>query len=195
MSTWWDRLARLFGASSALPDTLTLEGELAGAISVSTFNRPMAIRSLHARLRVMSVSHRDQVLGELEELLEPGAPPAWRPMTGEEVRELASYPGVAVGAHTANHLSLPAQSADVQWDELTTCRRTLEHLLGTDVRAVSYPFGEATAETIRLAVRAGFEVGVGVRQGDVIEPMCLPRTDVASLNEPLTDYLRRRFEL
>ncbi len=98
-------LRALFSASSALQDTLTLE--------VNWPVRSVCLRSIdpwqsgRCTRSSSDVSEPlDQVLGEFEELLEPRAPPAWRPMTGEKVHELASYLGVTIRAHTANHLSL-----------------------------------------------------------------------------------------
>jgi peptidoglycan/xylan/chitin deacetylase (PgdA/CDA1 family) len=82
-----------------------------------------------------------------------------RPMTLDELRELASRPGVEIGAHTLSHPSLALLPAVEQERELREARTRLEEAIGRPVTLLAYPFGkpgDVTEETAHLARRAGF---------------------------------------
>ena len=82
-----------------------------------------------------------------------------RPLTVDELRELASRPGVEIGAHTLSHPSLALLSADEQESEMLEARNRLESLLGGPVTLLAYPFGkpnDVSGETERLARGAGY---------------------------------------
>ena len=82
-----------------------------------------------------------------------------RPMTPDELRDLASRPGVEIGAHTLSHPSLALLPAVEQERELREARTRLEEAIGRPVTLLAYPFGkpgDVTDETAHLARRAGF---------------------------------------
>ncbi|MFL6289946.1 MAG: polysaccharide deacetylase family protein [Thermoanaerobaculia bacterium] len=82
-----------------------------------------------------------------------------RPMTLDELRDLASRPGVEIGAHTLSHPSLALLPAVEQERELAGARSRLEELLGRPVTLLAYPFGkpgDVSEETEDLARRAGY---------------------------------------
>jgi peptidoglycan/xylan/chitin deacetylase (PgdA/CDA1 family) len=88
-----------------------------------------------------------------------GDPEAGRPLTPEELRELAARPGVTLGAHTMTHPKLSALSSGAQERELADGKARLEELTGTEVTLLAYPFGkraDVSPETVRLAERAGY---------------------------------------
>ena len=82
-----------------------------------------------------------------------------RPLTLDELRDLASRPGVEIGAHTLSHPSLALLPAVEQERELAVAKARLEELLGRPVTLLAYPFGkpgDVSEETERLARRAGY---------------------------------------
>lgn len=117
-------------------------------------------RKLHARLKSLPGRERRGRLANL----------AWkdrfdletergRPLTLDELRELASRPGVEIGAHTLSHPSLALLPALEQERELTIAKARLEEMLGRPVTLLAYPFGkpgDVSDETERLARRAGY---------------------------------------
>jgi peptidoglycan/xylan/chitin deacetylase (PgdA/CDA1 family) len=74
--------------------------------------------------------------------------------------ELASLPGVTIGAHGANHVPLTRCSDLELQAELTTSKRYLEEAIGREVGAIAYPYGEVDRRVRDAAVRAGYRTGV-----------------------------------
>src|SRR5262245_40986030 len=75
-----------------------------------------------------------------------------RPLTSEELAQLASSPLIEIGAHTMTHPTLGVASVEDQRREIAGCRAALEHALGRPVTAFAYPYGnpndDYTAETV-----------------------------------------------
>lgn len=94
------------------------------------------------------------------------AAPDIAPMTEAQVHQLAGE-GFAIGVHTASHVPLATASAEVQRDELDSCRSALETWTGQRVDALAYPFGapgvDYTAETVAIAAGLGFTAGFTTR--------------------------------
>jgi peptidoglycan/xylan/chitin deacetylase (PgdA/CDA1 family) len=111
---------------------------------------------LHARLKGLPGRERRGRLATLDwkEDSDRG-----RPLTLDELRDLASRPGVEIGAHTFSHPSLALLPAVEQERELAGARARLEELLGRPVTLLAYPFGkpgDVSEETEALARRAGY---------------------------------------
>src|SRR5262245_4708923 len=64
-----------------------------------------------------------------------------RPLTSEELAQLASSPLIEIGAHTMTHPTLGVASVEDQRREIAGCRAALEHALGRPVTAFAYPYG------------------------------------------------------
>jgi peptidoglycan/xylan/chitin deacetylase (PgdA/CDA1 family) len=93
----------------------------------------------------------------------PAADAPWlAPMTVDQVRQLADE-GFAIGVHGASHAPLARLSADLQRDELESCRSALESWTGHRVPTLAYPFGapraDYTPETVGIATSLGFFAG------------------------------------
>ena len=76
----------------------------------------------------------------------------------------ASREGVAVGAHTRSHPSLPDATDAQLWDELTGSIRDLRQLDGA-VPIVAYPHGRHDASVREAAAGAGFRAGFSTAPG------------------------------
>ena len=111
---------------------------------------------LHARLKGLPGRERQ---GRLRFLAWKDESDRGRPLTLDELRDLASRPGVEIGAHTLSHPSLALLPAAEQERELAESRSRLEELLGRPVTLLAYPFGkpgDVSEETEVLARRAGY---------------------------------------
>ena len=127
---------------------------------------PAARNELHARLKGLSGNERREVLATVE----ADGSDRGRPMTVDELLDLASHPGVEIGAHTLSHPSLARLPAAEQERELAGCRTRLEELVHRPVSLLAYPFGkpdDVSEETQRLACDAGY------RAAFTTVPLCL----------------------
>ena len=136
---------------------------------------------LHARLKGLPGRERR---GRLATLDWKDDSDRGRPMTLDELRDLASRPGVEIGAHTLSHPSLALLPAVEQERELAGARARLEELLGRPVTLLAYPFGkpgDVSEETEGLARRAGYRAAfttVPRRLVPSSPPFALPRLTV-----------------
>lgn len=101
------------------------------------------------------------------------------PLTIAELQSLASHPLIALGAHTASHPILARAPLDVQCDEITKSRATLETWLGRSVDAFAYPNGrrgiDYGVDTIQAVGDAGFAEAFSVN--DEFADPCAHRLD------------------
>lgn len=111
-------------------------------------------RDVHGELQGLGAAERDERLADLRGGRRAAREP--QTMSADELRRLAAYETIDIGAHTATHAALSSLGADAQLDELRSSREQLEALLGTPVPGVSYPYGTYAAETPEHAARAGF---------------------------------------
>ena len=84
-------------------------------------------------------------------------------MTGAEIALLSKGRGLAIGAHTTHHVSLPAHPLALQRGEMVESKLALERILGGPVLTFSYPFGDHDAGTAEVVRAARFIAGVTVR--------------------------------
>ncbi len=104
-----------------------------------------------------------------------------RVITADELRELASRPGHAIGGHTTHHLALTTHAADVKRKEIFADKAALEEVLGRPVRLFSYPYGDFDAETVALVGEAGYRAAMTVESGLVAagcNRLLLPRYEI-----------------
>jgi peptidoglycan/xylan/chitin deacetylase (PgdA/CDA1 family) len=102
------------------------------------------------------------------------------------LRELVAQ-GVEVGSHTHSHVDLCSLSRAALLRELTDSRRKLEDALGTEVRAVSYPFGRCNARVVKAASDAGYRIGFSMCPSGPngrVDPLALRRWGVYVTDTP-----------
>lgn len=107
----------------------------------------------------------------------PDLPPGRRILHPHEVVELEAA-GIEIGAHSVSHADLLELDGDALELELRDSRRTLEELLGHDVRTMAYPYGRHGPATIEAAERAGYEIACACAGTGPWTPMSLPREPV-----------------
>lgn len=111
-----------------------------------------------------------------------GRPYPWAPetrlVTEDEARALQRS-GLEIGAHTRTHADLSALRYEEALDELAGSKRDLEEMLDAPVEVAAYPFGRASADTIRACRDAGFRAACRISgEGSWAEPHNLPRQDM-----------------
>ena len=155
---WWDVLVDSVGCDDA---AIRLEHERAMKGSILQRDEHMH-RWFHGRPPVTNETHL-------------------RPMTGNEIDLLAARRQHEVGAHTVNHLFLPAQTTKICHAELHDCKRVLEDRLGRSVPSVAYPFGAVTPAISKMAGVMGYSIGVTVDARAVSQDddlLALPRVPI-----------------
>jgi peptidoglycan/xylan/chitin deacetylase (PgdA/CDA1 family) len=79
-----------------------------------------------------------------------------RPLSSQQVRELASGRGIEIGGHSVTHSSLPLLDRETRQQEIVANKRRLEELLGRPLHHFSYPHGELCDDTVSLLKHAGY---------------------------------------
>jgi peptidoglycan/xylan/chitin deacetylase (PgdA/CDA1 family) len=135
---WWERLQRAADL-----------GLLSEKEASSLHERGAAIRSL-------TPTERDEVAGDLLELVGPDPPESGlRASSLDALREA----GCAIGAHTVRHDPLTSLEADGLDAALRQGRSVLEGRLGQPVDLIAYPHGDADGRVAGAARQAGFSQG------------------------------------
>jgi peptidoglycan/xylan/chitin deacetylase (PgdA/CDA1 family) len=107
----------------------------------------------------------------------PDAPWA-RILDPGEIRRLHAA-GIEIGAHTVTHPDLTALDPEAARVELEQSRRDLEALVEAPVTSAAYPYGRATAATVRACAEAGFAAACRTKsEGTPDDPLDFPREDM-----------------
>jgi peptidoglycan/xylan/chitin deacetylase (PgdA/CDA1 family)/SAM-dependent methyltransferase len=206
---WWDTLERVLLATPAIPATLDIKiaGARAPFATASPEQRLAAHWRLHAALVHASLEERERAV-DLLRVWAGGGAPRVRPMMADGVRQLATLPGVTIGAHTVNHLALPDLRSAVLF-ELTECQADLRRVTGRPIDLFAYPYGAVDRECA-AAVRRLWRWGLSCDDrvlGDSFDAARVPRLDVKAwetadfasrvcrLFEPAAPSRRRAFTL
>jgi peptidoglycan/xylan/chitin deacetylase (PgdA/CDA1 family)/GT2 family glycosyltransferase len=110
----------------------------------------------------------------------------------DQVREMRSG-GLAIGAHSRTHPSLPALTDAEVLEEVAGSGRDLEEALGEPVATFAYPYGEHDERAVAAARRAPFDGACTTfprhaRFGD--DPLRVPRIEVWGTDSTLR-FLRK----
>jgi peptidoglycan/xylan/chitin deacetylase (PgdA/CDA1 family) len=218
---WWDELRRVFLRPGVLPEGLSLsingrayEWKLASNPSEEKdqlhshwlfgrkaphqpASREAVLRCIHQLLKHSPEEDRQEVLDTIGKWAsdQAGSRPTHRPLTAEEVAQLAESKYIDIGAHTVTHPVLSTFPIASQREEISASKRRLEGIIGRPVTTFAYPYGsrrDYTAETVSLVREAGFDCACSNFR-DVIFPGVdcyqLPRIPVRSWNE--TEFASR----
>lgn len=77
----------------------------------------------------------------------------------DELKQLASQPGVIIGAHSCSHCHLTRCSDNQLQAELQDSKHFLEDLIGRSVTSLAYPYGSSDRRVMEAALSAGYELG------------------------------------
>ena len=165
---WWDRLSNAILTSAALPETLEMESNgvrfTAGdaALAHPGIRGRRARRRLHDRLWSwlcdLPDPAREHALASLErwagQAMSPGSD--GRPLTADELRELAADGLIEIGAHTVGHPMLSRLASQDKALQVERSRSECRRILGHDPLCFSYPNGDHDPESVEIVRRAGF---------------------------------------
>jgi peptidoglycan/xylan/chitin deacetylase (PgdA/CDA1 family) len=187
---WYDALERILLESIALPPRLelSLEGEGVAFSMASASDRRTAFLALNRRLSRLTAPGRDRALDALRAWAGQGAEaprPSRRLLLGREIVELAGRGRHRIGAHSHDHLLLPAHPRSIQEEDVRASKAALEALLGAPVDFFAYPFGATSDETRAVVRAAGFSAALTVEPGSVdatSDPFRLPRHEIGDLS-------------
>jgi peptidoglycan/xylan/chitin deacetylase (PgdA/CDA1 family) len=169
---WWDELARLLHTARATtPLTVTLGADVRTWPARDEPGRELARRGLHAWLQVRSREDIEAALSQVRAWADAPDGEDPRPLTLEELRELAQH--VTIGAHGRTHLSL--RWADDPAEEMRRSRDDLAEWLEQTPTAFSYPFGvpgrDVSPRTVATARDVGFACAVVNDERTVRRPL------------------------
>ncbi len=161
---WWDALESILLRDESLQSPLTIRvaGQLQSFATGTIQERRASHDRLYSILKVSLPAVRDDIMRQLRQAsgLQFVGAIADRPMVNDEIRRLASLPGIDIGAHGLHHVSLPALPREHLHREIFEARSALERLLTKPVTLFAYPFGDLSAECIQMVRAADFSCGV-----------------------------------
>jgi peptidoglycan/xylan/chitin deacetylase (PgdA/CDA1 family) len=198
---WWDALERVLTGGHALPPALelSLNGRVERFATATPDERLAVHRALHAALVTAPPAQRDHALRALMRWSGQTAGPSSsrRPMTADEVRQLAARPGHAIGAHGVHHLALSVHPYEIQRQEIVEGALALRRLLGDEVASFAYPFGNYGREAVEIVRAARFCAALTCDEGAVTsetDPLRLPRVETSGGVAEWTSRLEAHLE-
>ena len=195
---WWDTLERAL-LENETPPVLNIDiGGRPLTFATSTpGERRAAHDALHGLLAHAALGERDAVTSRILRWSGTANGPRRRPLTSDELKTLAQVPGIDIGAHTTNHLSLPDQPADVQRSEIVDSVKALERVLARPVTTFAFPYGavdRATADLARVSCRWSVSCVTGA-VGASFDAARVPRLEVKRWDgDALGSRLERLFK-
>jgi peptidoglycan/xylan/chitin deacetylase (PgdA/CDA1 family)/GT2 family glycosyltransferase len=181
---WWDTLWRVFQSTPELPPSFSIElrGKRLEIPTRTGAEREAASAQIAEALYQLSNHEREAVIATLLDWSRAGAPIASpRPMSASELLALSKLDGAAIGAHTENHVWLPAESPEEQLFQITETKARLESLIGRAVTSFAYPFGVWCDANLEMVSAAGFLEAVTTEERTARggnHPLLLPRIDM-----------------
>jgi peptidoglycan/xylan/chitin deacetylase (PgdA/CDA1 family)/GT2 family glycosyltransferase len=109
-----------------------------------------------------------------------------------EIAEMESA-GIAFGAHTRTHPTLPEVPDGALADEVEGCRADLQSLLSKPVPTFAYPYGAYDDASVEAVRAAGFEAACSVMPRPcriVDDPLLIPRFEIWG-TDPMRRFLRK----
>jgi len=186
---WWHSFDRVFAAAPDLPSALAVRvaGEMIHLPTNNAREAESAQQRLYPVVTRLPPGERDALVSELLawSRSEAAVRDSHRTMTGDELRRLASRPGMAIGAHSVNHASLPALAPAERRDEIQGSRKALEARLGQPIHLFCYPYGHFDESTVDDVRTAGFVAATTCQAGVVtpgFDPFRTPRLIVPPIS-------------
>jgi len=199
---WWDELERIILRPGTLLPRLRFEAkgqsreydvemvrysdrdwEHHRAWHVELAGNPTArhrlYRTLYDDLYRLTAQDRATAIGALRHSVTSQADcSVGRPLTADELLQLARSPLVDIGAHGVTHASLPQLLPPEQRYEIQESRLQLEGILDRPVTTFGYPHGGVTPEIVELVQQAAFGCA-GASEAEAVtrrsHPYRLPR--------------------
>lgn len=116
-------------------------------------------------------------------------------LTVQSLRELASLPGVSIGAHGYSHQKLTECTPSELNYELEASKQWIENVIGREVTTMAYPHGAVNDEVRQATDKAGYTIAASSKFGIVksaSDRLALERTDIWSTDTALTLHSKLR---
>ncbi|HEX6712499.1 MAG TPA: polysaccharide deacetylase family protein [Thermoleophilaceae bacterium] len=187
---FWDEMERLITGTGSRPKELTIDGRTWPTRMAE--QRERARQELHRLTQPRSLEQIEATLDQLREWAgdsAPAPPESTRPMTLDELKQLAQTPQLEIGAHSRDHVNLAHQPEAVVRDQIARSRDDVAGWTGMAPRGFSYPFGivrhDVNEEAKTAVAEAGFEYAVvnqpvPVEEGDDV--FAIPRVVVPDID-------------
>ena len=119
-------------------------------------------RNLTAAIYVVAgavggINEWDRAAGDQEEPM----------MSAGQIKELAAA-GFEIGSHTMTHRRLTEAPDDKLREELIDSKHVLEDIIGKEVAAFSYPYGDYDSRVLEAVVAAGYKSAVTTKLGVLV---------------------------
>ncbi len=162
---WWEQLA----AAVLLSRARTVDYEGSTIVLTDRIERYRSYRRVSRSLKRVDRVTRDKRIGELLDVLMPGAAPDPSSLflDWDGARQLVAD-GFEIGAHSIAHPILSREAPEEQLRELAESRTSLTDALGVDVELFAYPNGtraDYNAATLSAAEKAGYRGAATCRFG------------------------------
>lgn len=189
---WWDELQSLILDSSRLPQQLTLEVadelftfDLGSETALTPLShhkhktwtvadgmstaRCQLYYELWRRIKLCLDGEQQRVVALLKQWANVPADSVETPgcMTTQNIAEMASNSLFSLGAHTITHPALASHGVQVQHQEISGSRLSLEKMLKQPVNCFAYPYGNYNADSVSLLETEHF-LGAVTTQQEVI---------------------------
>jgi peptidoglycan/xylan/chitin deacetylase (PgdA/CDA1 family)/glycosyltransferase involved in cell wall biosynthesis len=180
---WWDALAHVFYRTHTLPDRLTLAlpgGDPLELPTESPAERAIAHQRIASACHKLDVPSRTAVLDAVLDWSGTDLHQCARPLSNEQLLELARQPGISIGCHSDAHVWLPGLRAGRLHAEVVDAKRRLEDRLGILVSSFAYPYGGHDGPAEAAVREAGFQIAVTTAEGAITSatlPFVTPRLD------------------
>jgi peptidoglycan/xylan/chitin deacetylase (PgdA/CDA1 family) len=152
----------------------------------SPVDRRSALQIIWMRLRALRRRQRDTAMRALRGFATLGEQAdSSRPLTSDEVCELADGGLVSIGAHTVTHPSLKSLEPRDCQAEIVESRDACEEMLGRPITGFAYPFGDGDFDVRAMVVAAGFSHACSIIVSPVLrssDPFVLPRIKIVNGN-------------
>jgi glycosyltransferase involved in cell wall biosynthesis/peptidoglycan/xylan/chitin deacetylase (PgdA/CDA1 family) len=100
-------------------------------------------------------------------------------ITSDELKKMSENKLITIGSHTVSHPILTKCSYETQARELKDSRHLLSQFLMTEIEYLAYPNGSYDKDTIELAEKSGYKLGLTTNPGDInvgtVNPYTIPR--------------------
>ena len=93
-----------------------------------------------------------EAFGSLRELAEKDF---WLQMSAEEIRSLSKSKWVTIGSHSRYHNDLAETEPHRLKEDLVDSKTFLQNVTGKEIKALAFPYGSYSRETVRVAKEAG----------------------------------------
>jgi len=190
LSFWWDRLY-----SSVIQTSKTnIQSTGYGRLCLET--RKDRLNSLGTFQKYLKTLTHDDAMLAVDEIcskLNYNSDGIKSTMSWDELRKLAKE-GVALGAHTRNHIILTQVSQKKVRDEIRGSLEDLKRETGEVLPIFSYPNGNYNRSIVQIAKEEGVVVSFGTRDGhnnlNRSDLMRLRRTNITRKTSPIIFSLR-----